>query len=173
MAKQIIQFIVLFVILLLVQVLVCNNISLFHVATPFIFVYVLFRLPINIHVNWLMAISFAVGLLIDIFSDTYGMNALACTVTAALRNVVLRLYVPRRDEITDPVPSIRSLGTAVFMKYLVSMTFCYCALIVTIELFSTANILHAMLRVICSTALSFVLMLGIDSIVNTKNEKGL
>ena len=40
MAKQIIQFIVLFVILLLVQVLVCNNISLFHVATPFIFVYI-------------------------------------------------------------------------------------------------------------------------------------
>ena len=128
MAKQIIQFIVLFVILLLVQVLVCNNISLFHVATPFIFVYVLFRLPIKVR---------------------------------------------RRDENSHPDPSIRRLGTAVFMKNLVSMTFCYCALIVTIELFSTANILHAMLRVICSTALSFVLMLGIDSIVNTKNDKGL
>ena len=110
MTKQIIQFSILFVILTFVQVLVCNNISIFNIATPFIFIYFLVRLPITISTNWMLTLSFLSGLIVDIFSDAQGMNALACTLLAVARNPIIRLYVPRHDEITDTVPSIKALA---------------------------------------------------------------
>lgn len=173
MTKQIIQFSILFVILTFVQVLVCNNISVFNIATPFIFIYFLVRLPITISTNWMLTLSFLSGLIVDIFSDTQGMNALACTLLAVARNPIIRLYVPRHDEITDTVPSIKSLGIAVYMKYLISMILCYCSIIILIEAFTFHNLLFSVLRIVCSTLLTFVLILGIDSIVNTKHEKRL
>lgn len=173
MTKQIIQFAILFVILAFVQVLVCNNISIFNIATPFIFIYFLVRLPITISTNWMLTLAFLSGLIVDIFSDTQGMNALACTLLAVVRNPIIRLYVPRHDEITDTVPSIKSLGIGVYMKYLISMILCYCTIIILIEAFTFHNLLFSVLRIVCSTLLTFVLILGIDSIVNTKHEKRL
>ena len=173
MAKQILNFGILFIILVLVQVLVCNNISIFNVATPFIFIYIIARLPINTNINLMMTISFFTGLIVDIFSNTQGMNALACTLLGTIRNPIIALYVTRKEEITDPIPSIRSLGIGVYMKYLVSIVLFYCCIITAIELFSVRNILSALLRIVGSTAISFIILLGIDSIVNTRNEKRL
>lgn len=173
MARQVLKFVLLFVVLVLAQVLVCNNISIFNVATPFIFIYVLLRLPVDLHVNWVLTLSFVTGLVVDIFSDTQGMNALACTLLGASRNVVFGLYVGRRDELVDMIPSMRSVGMASYMKYLLTMTLLYCVVITLIEAFTLDNLLLSLLRAVCSTVLSFVIMLGIDSFVNTRNEKGL
>lgn len=173
MARQVIQFLILFVVLVLVQVLVCNNISIFNVATPFVFIYFLIRLPIDMRINWVLTLSFFSGLIVDVFSDTQGMNALACTLLGASRNVIFGLYVTRRDEIADTVPSMRSLGMAVYMKYLLTMTLFYCVVITFVEAFALHKALLSVLRAVCSTVLSFAVMLGIDSFVNTRNEKGL
>ncbi len=173
MARQVLQFIVLFAVLILVQVLVCNNISIFNVATPFIFIYFIIRLPIDMRINWVLTLSFLTGLVVDIFSDTQGMNSLACTLLGASRNTVFGLYVGRRDELVDMVPSVRSIGIAAYMKYLLTMTLLYCAVITFVEAFTLRDALLSLLRVVCCTVLSFVIMLGIDSFVNTKNEKGL
>lgn len=67
-------------ILLLAQVIVLNHVCLFGVAVPFAFIYVLLRLPVTMNQNWVLTVAFFMGLLIDIFSDTQGMNALACTI---------------------------------------------------------------------------------------------
>ena len=83
------------------------------------------------------------------------------------------LYVTRKDEIADTIPSIKSLGISVYMKYLLTMTLLYCVIIVSIEAFTFHNALMSVLRALSSTILSFVVMLGIDSLVNTKHEKGL
>lgn len=173
MAKRILHYCVLFVVLVFVQVLVCNNICIFNVATPFIFVYFLIRLPIDMRINWVLTLSFLTGLIVDVFSDTQGMNALACTLLGAVRNTVFGLYVTRKDEIADTIPSIKSLGISVYMKYLLTMTLLYCVIIVSIEAFTFHNTLMSVLRALSSTILSFVVMLGIDSLVNTKYEKGL
>ena len=117
--------------------------------------------------------DFFLGLVVDVFSDTYGMNAIACTMLAMLKRPVLRLYVPREEDLTRPEPSMLSLGTAVFMKYLLTMTLIYCTLIFLIEAFTFFNPLQLVLRIIFSTLLSMFLMLGIDSIMTPRSEKRL
>lgn len=173
MSKTVVQFILLTLILLAAQVIVFNHICLFNVAVPMAFIYVIVRLPITLSLNWLLTIGFFLGLAVDIFSDTYGMNAMACTVLAMLRRPILRLYVPREEDLTKPEPTMMSLGTPVFLKYLLTMTLLYCMLIFTIEAFTFFNPLQLVLRIVFSTLLTMVIMLGIDSLMTPRSEKRL
>ncbi|MBD5322547.1 MAG: rod shape-determining protein MreD [Duncaniella sp.] len=173
MSKTALQFLLLGFILVLAQVIVFNHICIFNVAVPMVFIYLIVRLPITLSPNWVLTISFFLGLIVDIFSDTYGMNALACTILAMVRRPVLRLYVPREEDLTRPEPSMQSLGTAVYMKYLLTMTLIYCTLIFLIEAFTFFNPLQLVLRILFSTLLSMILMLGIDAIMTPRSEKRL
>ncbi|MCI9172624.1 rod shape-determining protein MreD [uncultured Duncaniella sp.] len=173
MSKTTLQFLLLGLILVLAQVIVFNHICLFNVAVPMVFIYLIFRLPITLSLNWTLTVSFFLGLIVDIFSDTYGMNAVACTVVAMLKHPVLRLYVPREEDLTRPEPSMLSLGVAVYMKYLLTMTVIYCTLIFIIEAFTFFNPLQLVLRIVFSTILSMIIMLGIDSLMTSRSEKRL
>lgn len=173
MSKTTLQFFLLGFILVLAQVVVFNHICLFNVAVPMVFFYLIIRLPITLSINWVLTIGFFLGLIVDIFSDTYGMNALACTIEAMLRRPILRLYVPREEDLTRPEPSMYSLGTSAYLKYLLTMTLLYCTLIFLIEAFTFFNPIQLGLRIVTSTMLSMVLMLGIDSLMTPRSEKRL
>ena len=90
-----------------------------------------------------------------------------------LRRPILRLYVPREEDLTKPEPTMMSLGTAVFLKYLLTTTLLYCFLIFTIEAFTFFNPLQLLLRIVFSTLLSMIVMLGIDSLMTPRSEKRL
>jgi len=169
----VLQFILLGFILVLAQVIVFNHICLFNVAVPLVFIYLLVRLPITLSVNWMLTIGFFLGLIVDIFSDTYGMNTLACTIEAMMRKPILRLYVPREEDLTRPEPSMYSLGTATYLKYLLTLTLLYCSLIFLIEAFTFFNPVRLLLRIVFSTILSMALMIGIDSFMTPQSEKRL
>ncbi|MDE5649409.1 MAG: rod shape-determining protein MreD [Duncaniella sp.] len=173
MNKTTLQFLLLGIILVLAQVIVFNHICLFNVAVPMVFFYLIIRLPITLSTNWMLTIGFFLGLIVDIFSDTYGMNALACTIEAMLRRPILRLYVPREEDLTRPEPSMYSLGTATYLKYILTMTLLYCTLVFLIEAFTFFNPIQLVLRIVCSTILSMILMLGIDSLMTPRSEKRL
>lgn len=173
MSKTVIQFTILTILLVMAQVLVLNHICLFNVAVPMVFIYIIIRLPITLGANWAMTIGFILGLVVDIFSDTYGMNALACTILAVMRRPVLHLYVSREEELPRPEPSIYSLGTTAYLKYLLTMTLVYCTLIFLIESFTFFNPLRLVLLIVCSTLLSVLLMAGIDSLLTPRSEKRL
>ncbi|MBQ9072879.1 MAG: rod shape-determining protein MreD [Muribaculaceae bacterium] len=168
MSKTIIYFFVLFIIMVLVQAVIFNQICLFGVALPLVFIYFIVRLPITLSTNWVLTLSFLLGLSVDIFSNTQGMNALACTITAMMRRPILRLYFPREDDLSNPEPSIRSLGMGIYIKYLLTIVIVYCFLLFMIEAFSLFSPLQLLLRIIASSALTFILILGLDSLTNKK-----
>ena len=164
MNKSIFQTLALFVLLAIVQVLVCNNISILNFATPFVFIYVIVRLPLTLHRNWVMIIGFLAGLIIDIFGDTAGMNDDAGDDG---RGSHLHDFL-EADEIADPVPSAKTLGPGAYIKYLLTMTFVYCLSVTFIEAFTLHDFLLSLYRVVGCTALTFVILLGIDALVNAK-----
>ena len=162
-----------FITLTLLQVTVFNHICLFNLAVPFVFIYFLVRLPITLSTNWVLTLAFLLGLIIDIFSDTHGMHALACTITAMSRRRMLQLYFPREDDLTDPQPSVKSLGLGIYVKYLFTLVLFYCILIYLIESFTLFNPLLLIGRIVFSTLITFALILGIDSIIRKRREKRL
>ncbi len=90
-----------------------------------------------------------------------------------VRRPVIRLYVPREEDLTRPEPSLQSLGTPVYLKYLLTMSLIYCSLIFLIESFTFFHPLQLALRIVSSTILSMLLMLGIDSLMTPRSEKRL
>ena len=79
MTRNVLQFATLFIVMVIAQA-ICSKICLFNIAVPVIFIYFIFRLPINIGINWMMTIGFILGLTIDIFNNTQGMNALSLSL---------------------------------------------------------------------------------------------
>ncbi len=155
---------VLTLILILAQVLVFNHVFLFGFAIPLVFLYTLVKLPVTMSKEWQFTVAFVLGLIIDIFSDTPGLNALASTVTVALRRPIIRLYVVRDDELSDPYPGMRSFGGFTFFKYTLTFCFLYCAIVFIIEDLSFAHPERMILRIVSSTILTSLLILGIDSL---------
>ncbi len=170
MSKGIISYIVLFTILVLLQVMVLNNISVMGYGIPLLYIYFILVLPAALSPNWVITLGFLLGLTVDVFCDTPGMNALASTVTSALRQPMLSIYMSRED-VPVTVPSAHSLGMGVFLKYALVMVFIQNVLIYTIEAFSFFHYLTLLLRIVPGTFLSFILIVGIESLKLSKSEK--
>lgn len=161
------------IVLLLVQVIVLNRICLFGVAVPFAFIYIILRLPVSMSKEWLFTLSFLIGFTVDIFSDTGGIASLSCLFIAALRRPVLHLYFPREDELTDPFPSIASLGLLTYFKYALTTSLLYCMFAFTLESLSLFHFWHLIGCVVASTILTTALLTGIDSLTLPRREKRL
>lgn len=168
MSKSIFHSVLTFCILALIQVLVCNGFCILDIATPFIFIYFIIKLPLTLHRNWVMIVSFLAGLIIDVFSDTLGMNSLACTILAISREPMIKLYVSHDDEMSDPIPSTKSMGAGAFLKYMLTATLFFCILITFIEAFTLNNFLLSIYRALGSTMLTFVILIAIETLLSNK-----
>lgn len=168
MSTTILRYILLFWLCVLFQALIFNRIALFHVAVPIIFIYFIIRLPINIKFGYLFTLSFLLGLIVDIFSDTPGVNALACTLIAAFRKPIYYAYMAKDDITSRLVPGISTMGLADYSKYLFTFIFIYCCLVFTIEYFSFADVKSIVILIAASSALSFVILLATDSFIPVK-----
>lgn len=174
MSKTVLQFALMFVLLVLVQAIIFNHIALFSVGLAFVFIYFIIKLPLNLAPAKVIFWSFLIGLVIDIFQDTPGVNALACTCLGGARRTIVRLYIPREEDLLRAVPSIRTLGPALFAKYATTMTLLYCILLFTIEAFTFFNPAVMALRIVVSTLLTSLLIMAADSLsLPRRSEKRL
>lgn len=164
MTKELLKFALLSIVLVLCQVVVFNHVCLFGVAIPLAFIYSIIRLPLNLNVNWVMTLGFLLGLTVDVFSNTQGMNALACTLLAVCRGPVIHLYVPRVDELSNPIPGAATLGWGVFMKYSLTLIALYCICYFLIESFAFFDAIRLLFCIVGSTLLTFIVVLAIDSL---------
>ena len=173
MSRNIFSNILLFICLIFIQVLACNHIMLFNVALAFVFIYVIIRLPIDMNPIGVLTWGFLAGLAVDIFADTPGVNALACTIMAMFRKPILFLYVPQDDRTKNIIPSLQSLGFAVYGKYLYSISLMYCLLVFSIEYFNFASVKEIIILSLASSLFTFLILLGTDSLMVTQREKRL
>lgn len=151
-----------FAILLLVQVLVLNHIHLFDCATPLLYVYVVLQFRRN-YPRWgILLVSFLLGLLVDIFSNTPGVAAASMTFLGFLQPYVLAMFL-NRDSEEDLQPSMKSLGFAKFFYYAAVLVVVYCAIFFTIETFSFFNGLLWLECVGGSAMLTILLILAIEN----------
>lgn len=168
MNRETITMIILFPVLVLLQVLVCNHIMLFNVAVPFIFIYFILRLPIGMSKNLLFTLAFLLGFLVDVFSDTPGVNALSSVILAAVKQPVFYAYVARDDKTKNIIPCILTVGWQNYSKFLITMTAIFCFLNFSIEYFSFAQIKDIILMTASSTLLTFIVLYSVDSLVNVQ-----
>ena len=161
-AVSIFKEIIWFVILVLLQVLLFNRIIVFGVAAPILYIYFLIKLPYGRNRFYVIISAFLLGLVIDIFLNTPGMNAAATTIVATFRSILLNLFYPK-NEYEDFVPSIHGT-TAAFIKFTVAMVLFHQVLLFFIETFTLFNFTETITRIGASSLLTIMLILALDSL---------
>tara|TARA_R110002051_G_scaffold4043_6_gene21434 strand:+ start:1946 stop:2455 length:510 start_codon:yes stop_codon:yes gene_type:complete len=79
-----------FILLILVQVLVFNNLNFFGYINPMVYILFLYWYPIKQNRTTFIILCFFLGLFVDIFSDTLAINAAASVTIAYLRPTIMR-----------------------------------------------------------------------------------
>ena len=169
MTYTIIRYFCLFIICIILQTLVFNRIILFQVAVPIIFIYFIVRLPINLKLSYLFTFAFLIGFIIDIFSDTPGVNALACTLIAAIRKPIFFAYMDKDDVTNRITPCVSTMGIIEYSKYLLTFIIIYSLLAFTIEYFSFADVKSIVIFSAASSVFTFVILLSADCLIPVKS----
>ena len=79
-----------FILLLVAQILIFNRIDLFGFINPFPYILFIILYPVNGNKSGLLAASFLLGLLMDMFWNSGGVHAAACLVLAYYRPAIFK-----------------------------------------------------------------------------------
>ena len=154
-----------FVVMLVVQALLLNNIHLFGCSTPLLYVYVILMTRRDFPRWGLLLFGFLLGLGVDMFSNTPGVGACSMTLLAFVQPMLMKLFLPR-DSADDFQPGIPSLGLMKFVYFSFISIFLYSLVFFTLEMFNFFNWTLWALSVGGSTLLTLLLVIVIDNFRN-------
>lgn len=151
MITELLVFLFRFLILILVQVVVLNNVQFSGFINPFVYIMFIMMLPVRMPKTFLLLAAFLTGLVVDVFSNTMGMHAAACVFMAYVRPTVLRIMAPRDGYETESSPSVKELGFTWFLIYAATLTFIHHFILFYIEVFRFSEFFTTLLRVLLSS----------------------
>lgn len=160
-----------FLLLIVLQVFVCNHINLFGFATPALYLLALLLLPLELPLSTQYFIGFFTGFVVDMFTHTLGVNALACLVVMFVRPyLVKRLDSGKSTEgIIRPVPAVKDTKWIFF--YVILLSLLHQVLVIMVETSSFANIGHTLLVIVCNTVFtSFLLLCSLYLFYSTQSK---
>ncbi len=160
-----------FIILTLLQIIVLNNIGLYNMVNPYIYVLFVLLLPIEIPIYLLLILSFLSGLSIDIFSNTGGIHAASTTLMAFCRPLVLTLITPRGGYEYQTVPNMRNMGFRWFILYSGFLVILHHLCLFTIEIFRFSEFGTTLLRAIASSIFTLVLIIISQYLVSSSKRR--
>lgn len=159
MGGTIITNLIRFVVLVLLQALFLKNIGYYNLATPYVYILFILLLPFEIPNFLLFLLSFILGLTIDVFYDTLGLNAAACTMLAFVRILFISVTVQKEGFDNEPEPRLGLMGFRWFILYATILTFFHHLILFSLEVFRFSDIPFILLRVLLSSLFTIFLIL--------------
>ncbi|MBT1687220.1 Rod shape-determining protein MreD [Dawidia soli] len=115
--------IIAFFVYLLYQVMILQNVVLFHTAFCFLYVAYLLLLPVETNPLTLMGIGFVMGFAVDMFYESIGLHAFACVFVMYVRNYWLSSITPQGGYDSNVTPSMALGGFQWFVVYALPLVF--------------------------------------------------
>jgi len=157
----VLQNIIRFIVLVIAQVLILNNIQFLGYINPFLYIYFILALPVQIPRWAILFLAFALGLIIDIFSNTAGLHALATVFVAFLRAPAINILVSI-DENPALQPSVKTFGWMTFLRYAGFLVLIHNVVIFIVEAFSFVNFGIIALKILLSSVVTLLLVIAIQ-----------
>jgi rod shape-determining protein MreD len=111
------------VVLVLLQVFLLKNITLYNLSTPYLYILFILLLPFETPKYAAFCASFILGLTIDAFYDTPGLHAAACVLLALVRILFISITVQKDGFDNEPEPTLSIMGFRWFFTYALVLTF--------------------------------------------------
>ena len=172
MINNIIRAVFYFVILVLIQVLILNNIHFLRIATPFLYLYFIIKLPIGTSQAKVVIFSFLIGFVIDLFSNTPGMHSAACTLAGLFRQPLINFYMGK-DLVEGLFPSYATFGYGGFIRYMLTFVVIHHVALFLIESLSFFDPLFLLVRIVVSVLMTSLLICIVESFNIEKQKSGV
>lgn len=160
-----------FVVILFLQVLVFNHIHISGYVYPAFYVYFIMLLPFETAGWLLLSSAFLMGIGVDLFSNTLGLNAAAAVFTAFIRPGVIRLLKSKKEYEPGIVPGIAHLGFSWFFFYAVILIFLHHGVLFFLEVFSLNDPVQTLHRIIASSVATIILVLFTQLLFSRQDKK--
>ena len=150
-----------FIGLVLLQVLILNHINLFGYLNPLVYIAWVFLFPIRKNKSLFLIASFLLGLSIDFFSDSGGINAAATLFIAFFRLSILKAVL-RKSDFDYLLFNLRSLSIDKIFLYIATLTIMHHFIVFSLEYFSFNSFINVLKSTFFTSIFTIILsILGI------------
>lgn len=157
MIRILIKYAVMFVLLVLIQVLIFNQVQFNGFFNPYVYILFIILLPLSTPRYFVLFLGFILGLVIDIFSNSLGVHSAATVFIAYLRPFVIRLISNREDDKSD-YPGLHQNKLVWFISYVAIMVLLHHLLLFYLEVYTFANFFNTLYRVILSSVFTIIII---------------
>jgi hypothetical protein len=151
LTTEIIKNILRFIVLVLIQVLIIQNINLTGYVILLPYVMGILLLPFETHKLIVLFAAFFLGVSVDYFYDSSGLHATACTVMGFSRYYVLKYIAPRDGYDVGVRPTLEDMGFVWFLRYAGILVLTHHLFLFYLEMFRFSDFFSTLLRVILSS----------------------
>jgi len=156
MSKGPVQIIIQFVVLVLLQLLLFNNIRFSGFINPYVYVLFFILLPFDFSGSLMLVLALIMGLILDLFMGTPGVHSFATILIAFARPGVLNLIAPHDGYDLNTLPRVSQMGLIWFVKYAVIIIVIHHLVLFYAEVFSFSHFFFTLLKVILSSVFTLV-----------------
>lgn len=164
MTKNILLIAIRFIILLIIQVFILNNINLFGLVEPLLYVWFILLLPLRTPKWAVLLLSFLIGFSVDVFSGQVGFHTAVSVFTGFIRPLFLGALITNQQSETHDTPTSTNMGFMPFLGYVSILTIIHTFTLIMIESFRWSEILQILLRAGLSSLCTIVLIITCDLI---------
>lgn len=148
-----------YVVIMLLQVLLFNQLQLWGICHPYIYVLCLLMMPITLPHSMDMLLGAAVGLVMDIFCNSLGIHTSVCVLIMFVRPYLIGLIVNDKDRLNEQI-SLRAVGMEALVKYVVVLVLVHHFLVFLLAAWSWAHIGFILKETLVSSAITISLIMG-------------
>lgn len=159
-----------FVLIILIQLLVINNIELSTYVNPYVYIVFILTLPVTTKPWHVVVLSFFTGMVMDTFSSTPGLHMAAVGFMGYIRNFYLQFACSKEDFESKINPSISRKGIVWFLVYVTIMSFMHHMVLFYLEIYSFKEFFRTLLRVLSSSFFT-VLLISVGQLMFFRADK--
>ena len=148
-----------YIIVMLLQVLLFNQLQLWGVCHPYIYVLCLLMMPITLPHIADMVIGAGVGLLMDVFCNSIGIHMAACILIMFIRPYLLGAIVNDKDRLNEQI-SLRLIGMEALIKYVVILVLVHHLTIFLLAAWGWSHIGFVLLETMVSSLITIAAIIG-------------
>lgn len=169
------EFILLFIVTMLFQVLLFDNLQISNYLNIYMYIVVLLLLPTGTSGAMMLLYGVACGITADFFAGMSGINSIAAIFTAFIRGGVLRLFVNHDDLNDNIIPTSKRIGNGAFLLYCSTIIVVNNAIIFyldAIDIYSLSSVsLNFLVSTIATITIVYLYQLPLFSPYGKKNKR--
>ncbi|QDO92787.1 rod shape-determining protein MreD [Formosa sediminum] len=157
-----------FIVLILVQITILNHINFLEYLNPYLYILFIVLYPIKNDRMVFLLVSFLLGLVVDMFSDSGGIHAAACVTITYLRPLILKWTLGTVYEYQSI--KFNNIDFSARLMYISILTIIHHLILFLLEVFNFSEIFLTLKKTLFSSIFTILLCI-IVTIIFSKRSK--